>query len=151
MLPALLLMVFALPGPAQYPEEDAWRIARGWYTTYLGRAPGREEAQGWVNALARGEDAKHLLSTFLGTDEYYIRAGSNPEAFIRLLYRDLAGHPPTPAELRAWSFRARREGRDEVAYALLTHYPPGGNDWRRHHERDRDYEYRRPIRREWHR
>src|SRR5439155_148580 len=78
VLPTLLLLLPTLPVPAQYPPQEAWEIARGWYTRYLGRVPGQAEAQGWVDALARGDDPTHLLATFLGTDEYYIRAGSNP-------------------------------------------------------------------------
>jgi len=98
ILPALLVLLFALPSSGQYSrygghaDRDAQRTVARWYERFLDREPDPYSAT-WVQALRRGQESEQVLSGILGSDEYYRRAGSTPAGFVRQLYLDLTGQP----------------------------------------------------------
>jgi len=150
ILPALLLMSCAVPSEAQYGlyggygDRDAQRTVRRWYERYLGREPDPYSGS-WAAALQQGQSPEQVLSGILGSDEYYRRAGGTPRDFVRQLYEDLVGRPPTRAEMDSWARQVYYGNRADVAYSLLArhaqNWDPNAADWS-----DR-YDYRRPYHR----
>lgn len=140
ILPALALLLFALPSSGQqgrYSARDASRTVADWYQRYLGRQAD-PYAGGWVDALRRGQDPNQVLSGLLGSDEYYDRAGGRPADFVRQLHEDLTGREPSQRELRHWVQQMRFQARSDVAYAILTR---NARNWER--DRHDDHDYRR--------
>jgi len=101
---------------------DSNALVDSWYRTYLGRAPDPAMA-GWVAQLNQGTPADRVLSSILGSDEYYLRAGSTPQGFITLLYSDILQRAPTAAEVNYWVGRMYTTDRPGIADALLTQNP----------------------------
>src|SRR5262245_59977618 len=98
-------------------------------------------AQGWAGRLDAGEAPELVLSGILGSDEYYRRAGSTPRGFVQRLFRDVTGRAPSAREVSYWAGRMRFDTRDDVAYEVLTRYPPTYGKV----TVERTYEYRRPY------
>jgi len=150
ILPALLLLLFALPSSGQYSrygghaDRDASRTVARWYGRFLDREADPYSAT-WVQALQRGQEPEQVLSGILGSDEYYRRAGSTPEGFVRQLFLDLVGNRPTPRQMDYWTRQLYHRSRADVAYAVLTRQAQNW-DW---DDRDRDHsdrhDYRRPY------
>lgn len=153
-----LLAAPALTQDRWHRDDDRWRheeasrraypdsqddLVRFWYRKFLNREAD-PMAGVWTNELRGGQDPHSVLSTILGSDEYYTRAGSTPEGFVRTLFRDLTERPPSPQEMDHWARRAAYGDRNDIAYALLTRYPqtwaqgPAIPD-------DHRYDYRRPA------
>jgi len=149
ILPALLLLLCALPTSAQYGRyggrgaREAERTVAGWYDRYLGREmdPG---AATWIRSLQQGQDPERVLATILGSDEYYTRAGGSPAAFVRRLFDDVGNRRPTQREMDYWVHQVRHRNRDDVAYGILTRNAQNYDDDRDHHD---NYDYRRSDRR----
>ena len=93
-----------------------------WYRNYLGRAPDSGMTT-WVNELVQGIPPDQVLSTILGGDEYYQRAGTTPEGFIARLYNDCLNRQPTASELDFWVRRMYTSDRGSIAHAILTQNP----------------------------
>lgn len=103
------------PGGAR----DAAFTVRGWYQRYLGREPDAH-ALGWIQALRQGQDPTTVLSNIVGSDEYYNRNGGTPQGFVRGLYRDLVGRPPSPREEGYWVRQVYFQSRPEIAVHIMT-------------------------------
>jgi hypothetical protein len=101
---------------------DTTSLVDSWYRTYLGRAPD-PAMSGWVAQLNQGVPADRVLASILGSDEYYLRAGSTPQGFITRLYSDVLQRAPTPAELDYWVRRMYTTDRTAIADAVLTQNP----------------------------
>jgi hypothetical protein len=130
-------------------------MVQDWYNRFLGRAPD-QYASTWVGALRSGQAPESVLAQILGSDEYYMRAGNSPEAFVSRLHQDLTGRPPAPGEARFFIDRVYQSGRQDVAYQMLMRYPQNWGsapsprfqyDWDRDgYRRERDeHEFRRPY------
>lgn len=142
LLAAALVLVSALPASAQPPGRftpgalrDAAFTVRGWYERFLGRQPDAN-AVVWIQALRQGQDPNTVLSSILGSDEYYNRTGGSPAAFVRGLYRDLVNRPPTPREEAYWVRQIYFQARSDIAYSIITNPnqqwdpTPDHNDYR---------------------
>jgi hypothetical protein len=85
-------------------EEARTYLVKSWYLEYLGREAEGGEEQGWVNALLLGESEEGVLSSILGSDEFYLRAqtlefsGSADERYVEALYQVLLGRTATSNE-----------------------------------------------------
>lgn len=172
----LAAVLFLMPAPAARAQVygDPGSLVNYWYRTYLGRTPDPSGIITWVNALNQGQPPDAVLSSILGSDEYYQRAGSTPDWFIARLYADVVGRSPTPSELDFWVRRLYTEDRQAVADEILNQNPgvwvgtgppvatppavvvTPGLEYRRYDHWDRDrredwdrhrniYEYRRPA------
>jgi hypothetical protein len=163
ILTALAVLCSAPAAPAQDRAEQA-RMVDYWFRTYLGRPPD-DLGPTYAGAFA-GQTPAQVLSFILGSDEYYAKARSTPDGFVRALYRDIVGRPPSERELGYWVGRLYGEPRGTVAVELLGQYPqnwasswppPEGDRYWRRGDRDRDrhregerererrdYDYRRP-------
>jgi hypothetical protein len=122
----LIAAGFAVAAPSAAQAQgygDPASLVDYWYRTYLGRAPDPSGMATWVNALNQGQSADAVLSSILGNDEFYQRAGSTPEGFITLLFTDIVRQPPTPGDVDFWVRRLYTEDRHEVADELLTQHP----------------------------
>jgi len=144
LLPALLLLVVAVPTPAQPRDREARALVERWFQRYLNRDTGGY-GQYFVDALKAGAEPNEVLAGIVGSQEYYQNAGGTPPAFVRRLYRDLARRAPTDRELGYWEAEVQRQSLRDVAYALLTRFPQHWDDtlpaWKNR------YDYRRPYHR----
>jgi len=102
---------------------DPVQIVRYWFQSYLGREAEESGALYFADQLRRGNSPESVLSGILGSDEYYRRGGSTPEGFVRLLFIDTLGRPPTPVELDLWTRRMWTANRQDIAYQMLTGNP----------------------------
>jgi len=153
ILPALLLLVCALPSSGQYGrygdagDRDAERTVHRWYERFLGRDPDAY-AGGHVRALRAGTDPEQVLAGILGSDEYYRRAGGTPARFVSRLYVDAIGRRPTPGEEASGVRQLYHSSRVDVAYSILTRHAQSWDDDDHDRDRGRDWsdrhDYRRP-------
>jgi hypothetical protein len=103
-------------------------LVKTWYLTYLGRAAKGGEEQGWVNALLAGQSEEQVLSSLLGTPEFYNRAptitgdGGKPsdQEYIKALYVVLLNRMPSSTEVNSWVSALATMGRAGVAFRLQT-------------------------------
>jgi len=84
----------------RYGEPGPNRVVASWYRHFMGREPDAAGLQGFVWHVQNGMSYRDALANFLGSDEYYVRKGNNPEAFIIGLYRDLLSREPNREEMR---------------------------------------------------
>jgi len=159
ILTALTAPLVVLPARAQYPPPPpagatggGMALVDGWIRQFLGR-PANQGDVGSGQALDAGTvQPQVLLSRILACDEYYAHVGGEDRRYIRGLFRDLSGRPPSPREESYWLNRLLHtpegmEGRTQIAYELLQRYPEALSgrapqvpeyDYRRPSERDRD-------------
>ncbi len=170
ILSALAVLCAAPAARAQDPAEQA-KMVDYWFRTYLGR-PAGDLGPIYAGSLA-GQTPTQVLAGMLGSDEFYTKAGSTPEGFVRLLFTDIVGRPPSERELGYWTGRLYSESRSDVAAELLGQYPQSwtsswpppdrdrywrpdydrdrrdrDRDWERERQRERerrDFDYRRPY------
>jgi len=141
------LTASAQPGYGRGGYNDApEQMVRDWYSRFLGRAPDGQSSV-WVEAVRSGQQPEAVLGQILGSSEYYMRAGSTPQGFVRRLYTDLTGRPPGPGETRNWLNRMYQSDRQDVAYQMLQRYPQGGvgSTPQEDYQPEPTYEYRRPV------
>jgi len=155
ILTALTAPLVFLPAGAQYVppppygESNGINLVAGWIRQFLGRGPNQGDLRSGQVIDEGTQDPEAVLTTILGCDEYYTRAGGTDPRFIHKLFRDLTGRLPTRREEQYWMYRMRVhapegwEGRVEVASEFLHRYPqrtrrgpPPVRD---------DYRYRRPY------
>jgi hypothetical protein len=98
----------------------------------------------WVDFLRQGQPPEKVLSYILGSQEYFDRAGDNPEEFVQRLFRDVTGRRPTEREFDYWMRQMRHRSRADVAYAFLTRYAPSWDE-RPYYPDESRYDYRRPY------
>jgi hypothetical protein len=132
-LAGLLLLGFAGLSQAHHPFAPPRPVLRhpgcvvspeaqvdSWYHRYLHRCPD-PYASAWIESLRCGQPPEKVLAGILGSDEYYGNAGNNPCGFIRTLFRDVVGRPPSPAEEHCYQERlASGVCRNEIACSILT-------------------------------
>lgn len=83
---------------------------RDLYQKYLKRAPSATELNQWVWSFSKGITLTDAQATFLSSDEYFGRHGSNPQGFITALYADILNRAPSPEEMTQWSNNLIRLG-----------------------------------------
>ena len=75
------------------------------YQRYLGRPPTTTELAAWHQM----PDINYRLTTlpmqFLGSQEYYDRAGNNNLVWLERVFTEMVGRPPSPTELDQWNRR----------------------------------------------
>jgi hypothetical protein len=106
---ALLLSLGAATAHAQYAPSYEGLVA-SWYQRYLRRHPDPIGIRSHVRELARGTPVDFVEASILGSDEYWLRSGGTPEAFIVAMYRDVVGIHPPLGDLRYWVDRYLRTG-----------------------------------------
>ncbi len=100
-------------------------LVRGFFTDFLGRSPVDGEEQGWVRQLLQGRTEEQVLSTFLSTPEFHVRARTlvpacpPDEAFVQALYQLLLERSATSTEASSWLGALPRLGREGIARFLL--------------------------------
>jgi hypothetical protein len=121
---AAAILMCLLPSTARAQiYGDPSSLVDYWYRTYLGRAPDASGLATWTSDLNQGQSPDDVLATILGSDEYYARAGSTPEGYIRQLLHDILKREPTPSELDFWVRRMYLEDRKTIADEILTQNP----------------------------
>jgi subtilisin-like proprotein convertase family protein len=102
-------------------------VVRGWYQTFLGRAPQNGEEAGLAQAMVNGATEEQVLAVILGSQEYFNHAPSIPgvggqatnTTFIQALYLQLLNRTPSQGEINAWLTVLAGIGRTGVATAFL--------------------------------
>jgi len=139
---------FRRGGSGDMPEQ----MVADWYQRFLGR-PLDPQGSVWIEGIKSGQQPEAVLAQILGSTEYYIRAGSSPQGFVRRLHIDLTGRPPGPSETRAWAAQVYHGDRQDVAYQMLQRYPQGWGSTPQedYGAEEPPYEYRRPVNRYYNR
>jgi|GEM_PF-3499000 len=107
-------------------QEGLDRIVKSWYLTYLGRAAQSGEEMIWVNKLQSGFTEEQVLSSILGTSEFYARAqtlvttGSADERFAQALYLLLMNRTGDAAGVATAVANLRTAGQQGVALGFLN-------------------------------
>jgi hypothetical protein len=99
-----------------------------WYRQFLGRSASALEVQGWVTALAQGASEEQVMSTILGSREFYTRAqmlqatgtGSANERFVKALYQVTLHRNPSTSEMTTWLGVLQVQGPAAVAQLIVT-------------------------------
>src|SRR5437899_3120013 len=108
---------------AQVYQDNSVAVVRGWYAQFLHREAEPSGLTGWSDMLRNGAQPADVLANILGSDEYYLNAGSSNDGFVRSLYRDLAGREPSTSELNYGMMQLSGSGNRDVAYAMLLQFP----------------------------
>jgi hypothetical protein len=91
------------------------------YQHYLGRAPTAGEVSSWVAAMQNGLRDEQVVAAFLGSPEYYARAGGTAKAWVDAIYTDLLGRPADAAGEAAWlDSLAAGTSRGAIAFGFAT-------------------------------
>lgn len=86
---------------ARSTEWLTWVIT-GYYRGSLGREPDAAGLATWIAHARAGMPTAEIAARFYSSQEYYLRAGGTPEAWIRALYRALLLREPDAGGLRNW-------------------------------------------------
>jgi autotransporter-associated beta strand protein len=107
-------------------SEGRDHLVKGWYQTYLGRAPQGGEELGWVGSLQQGQTDEQVLSQILASDEFFadaqnlVATGTLQERYVRALYQLVLGRTASDAEVANWDPGLPQSGSAAVALAFLT-------------------------------
>jgi hypothetical protein len=74
------------------------QLVESLYMSLLHRPSDTQGLQGWVAFLAQGGTVEQLKANFLGSGEYFAKAGGTDEAFLAALYGDVLGRAISPGE-----------------------------------------------------
>jgi hypothetical protein len=126
-------------GHPEHPE----RLVQVWHDRFFRNLPPGPWIAHWVEELRRGLAPELAVAQILASPEYYIRCGNTLEAYVRALFAEVVGRPPTSAEYDFWLRRFYHEDRVNVAHDLILRYPPA---WVTQEPVPVEtYEYRAPI------
>ncbi len=96
-------------------------VVKGWYTKYLGRPAVWGEETTWANLLQQGFSEDRVLSTLLGSPEYFFRAGGTDVGFVQQLFQDGLGRPASSGEVFDYVQAIESEpGRGGAAFAVFN-------------------------------
>jgi hypothetical protein len=97
------------------------------YETFLNRAPDPGGLQFFVAILGANRDQLQIVSSIVGSQEYFIANGGTNQGFINALYRDLLGRPADQAGATFWISQADAGmARDRIVIDFLISQE-GGN------------------------
>ncbi|MFN4261424.1 MAG: hypothetical protein ACK4RK_19230 [Gemmataceae bacterium] len=91
-----------LPSANAYHATNGVGLITSYYHQYLGRCPDAPGLNYWLSKLScwgPEEVRMHILAS----DEYFLRSGCCPNAFVARLYVDVLGRAPSPCEVRLWA------------------------------------------------
>jgi len=111
---------FQMATAMQNSIEYRTRQIQAMYQKYLGRGSDTAGLSAHLTYLAAGGTWDGLRTTFLGSNEYYRRAGGSANAFLAALYRDVMGRAIDPVGQSEFGRLLRNEDRDTVAKRLLA-------------------------------
>ncbi|HVX11746.1 MAG TPA: TIGR03118 family protein [Pirellulales bacterium] len=113
------VMIAALDHSAEYFGNIIISPA---YQQYLGRAPDASGLAYWIGQMQNdGLTDEQLEAGFIGSPEFYSRAGGNDKAWVDAMYEDLLGRDPDPAGESYWVDRlAAGMSRADVAYGFAA-------------------------------
>ena len=112
-------------GIVQSPEARD-HLVKGWYQTYLGRAPMGGEELGWVDLLQQGQTEEQVLSQILASDEFFsdaqnlVATGTPQERYVEALYQQVLGRTAIGAEIADWDSDMAQSESAAVALGFLT-------------------------------
>jgi virginiamycin B lyase len=108
--------------------EARQRLVDSWFVQYLGHAPINGQDQYFINQLLAGASEEQVLSSLLGSAEYYQDAPQVPgvgggapsqTAAIKALYLQLLNRQASPADLSYWLGQIGTVGQAGVALGVL--------------------------------
>src|SRR5262249_17248287 len=90
------------------------------YETYLHRAAEEAGFNGWSRNRSLVGDEQDLHTDFLGSDEYFLKAGAATEGYVQNLYHDILSRDPDPGGFTGWvQAMAGGESRRSIAGRIL--------------------------------
>lgn len=100
--------------------EYRTRLIAAVYRTYLSRDPDPVGLQSWLDALGRGLTVQAIEDGFVASPEFYAKAGSTPDGWVRSLYATVLNRSAGPSEVAGWVGQlANGASRASVAYGFL--------------------------------
>src|SRR5207249_3720255 len=90
------------------------------YFTILGRDPSPAELDYWVGVFQSGARQESVEAGFLGSPEFFARAGGTNTGFVTALYRQLLGRTPSTAETNYYLNRLVTEQRPGIAVSFVS-------------------------------
>jgi hypothetical protein len=103
------------------PYEYHTYLAQGLYRDWLGREADPDGFYFWVTSLHQGLSVEQFQAGFMGSPEYFSRAGGTDDAFLTAAYRDGLGRPIDPSGQSYYGgLLAQGEARPLVAFSILT-------------------------------
>jgi len=107
-------------------SEARDHLVKGWFQTYLGRAPLGGEELGWVSALLQGQTEEQVLSQILASDEFFadaqnlVATGTPQERYVEALYQLVLRRTGSGPEVAYWDRGLPQSGSAAVALGFLT-------------------------------
>jgi hypothetical protein len=91
------------------------------YRHYLGRVPSTTELNSWVGGMQAGVSDEQVLSSFIGSPEYYQHTGGTDTTWVKAIYENLLNRTPSTQEVNGWlQTLASGSTRPQVALAFAT-------------------------------
>ncbi|MCG2799447.1 MAG: DUF4214 domain-containing protein [Cellulomonas sp.] len=111
---------------ARTPEYVRTQVVTG-YRSILGREASEADIQYWSGMITSGALPPESLRGYLAqSDEYWLKAGGTPDAFVATLYSDVLGRAPSAADLAFWTSELASKGRGYVAVKGIWRSPESG-------------------------
>jgi hypothetical protein len=111
------------PGAPNYsysqPTDPRTAAIIYWYQQFLGRDPEPNGVAGWISQINGGATMQFVEAGILGSQEFYTKAGSTPQAFVNAAYQKLTGRMPSRRDLYYWSRRVTSEPLVNVAGEMI--------------------------------
>src|SRR4051794_100655 len=90
---------YAPPPPPYGSQVSEGDMIADWYRRFLNREPEPGAVEGWVNQVRSGTSLDWVEAQILGGEEFWGKAGSTPQGFIRTMFQKVVNRQPTPSEL----------------------------------------------------
>jgi hypothetical protein len=108
-------------------SSDEFRSGLIWnaYDQYLDREPDAAGLAHWLQMMRQGMTIQQMISYFLGSPEFYAKAGGTDEGFIYWLYGTVLGRAPAASEVSHWLYLITdlphrvEPTRDQIALGFL--------------------------------
>ena len=122
------------PAPARaqfvnplFQQRAAQQQVITWFQAYLGRLPNARELAILTNQYLLTGNALYVQSILLGSNEFYIRSGGTPQAYLNAVFLTVLGRRPTYLEISTLQGPLVYNGRLWFAQAFLA--TVAGGNW----------------------
>lgn len=97
----------AVANSITYSREFRGGLIADSYQRYLGRGPDAGGLNGWLVEMDHGLHIEQMQAGFIGSGEFYARAGYSDRLWIDALYQSVLGRPAAGSEVDYWVGRLR--------------------------------------------
>ncbi|HSY49156.1 MAG TPA: hypothetical protein VLC46_10120 [Thermoanaerobaculia bacterium] len=100
--------------------EYRQRLLAAFYSTFLHRIPSAAEISFWLPAFTAGLTDEQIEQQIVASPEYFALAGSTNTGWISLIFHDVLGRTPSPAEASSYSALLGSSSRLAVGLSILN-------------------------------